>query len=140
MSIYHLPLLVASVFATYKLQITELHLAICGLRGEPDCLQILQEQSFSRFEINSEKDRVYATSILMWTSCAVRPLSTEGLRHALAVETMDAADLFDVTNEMEVLTEAEIIVYCCGRIQADAKHHVRFIHYSAREYFKITQN
>lgn len=88
--------------------------------------------------INSQKtDRQQlALEVFSWITCAIRPLTTSELQHALAVETNAAA--FDEENIPDIET---IMSVCAGLVTVDEESNiVRLVHYTTQEYLKRTQN
>jgi ankyrin repeat protein len=76
-----------------------------------------------------------AKQVLLWITCAKRPLTTSELRHALAVEVgefeLDKDNLPDITDMVSV---------CAGLVTVDELSNViRLVHYTTQEYFERTQ-
>jgi hypothetical protein len=75
-----------------------------------------------------------AKQVLLWITCAKRPLTTLELQHALAVEVGEPG--FDEEN----LTEIEdMISVCAGLVTIDQESRIiRLVHYTTQEYFERT--
>jgi Ankyrin repeats (3 copies) len=76
-----------------------------------------------------------AKQVLLWITCAKRPLTTSELRYALAVEVgkpeIDEDNLPDLTDMISV---------CAGLVTVDEMSDViRLVHYTTQEYFERTQ-
>jgi ankyrin repeat protein len=78
--------------------------------------------------------RQLAERALSWITCAIRPLTTLELRHALAVELGDA-----VLDDGNFENIDEIVSVCAGLVTLDEKSDViRLVHYTTQEYFERT--
>ncbi len=87
--------------------------------------------------INSQLDdlRELATLVLVWITCATRPLTTPKLQHALAVEPGD--NEFDQDNLPDV---QDMVSACVGLVTVeDESDIIRLVHYTGQEYFEQTQ-
>ncbi|KAK4136113.1 hypothetical protein BT67DRAFT_375838 [Trichocladium antarcticum] len=76
-----------------------------------------------------------ARQVLLWITCARRPLGVEELRHALAIEP-DTSSLYE-----DNLPQIEDMVsVCAGLVTVDQESDiVRLVHYTTQSYFERTQ-
>lgn len=75
-----------------------------------------------------------AKNVLLWISCAERPLATSELQHALAVEVGDPE--LDEDNLPQV---EDMVSVCAGLVTVDNKSRIiRLVHYTTQEYFEHT--
>ena len=78
------------------------------------------------------KDRSLAIRTISWISYAQRPLITQELCHALAIERGDKA-----LNSDNIYDVKDIISVCAGLVTVDEKSNViRLIHYTTQNYFE----
>jgi hypothetical protein len=98
-------------------------------------LELAYRQTMERIEGQEAGFQELAIQVLLWITCAKRPLSTLELRHALAVE-IGQCEL-----DQENLPEAEDMVsVCAGLVTVDEESDViRLVHYTTQEYFERTQ-
>ncbi|KAH8765448.1 hypothetical protein F5883DRAFT_100347 [Diaporthe sp. PMI_573] len=82
-------------------------------------------------KMSGERGR-YAYNIMAWVSHAVRPLTVEELQVAIA--SRDLLDETEVREEM-LFNASKLSAYCCGLVVKDKVKSVRFVYYSARDYF-----
>ncbi|KAL6904181.1 ankyrin repeat-containing domain protein [Trichoderma evansii] len=76
-----------------------------------------------------------AKQVLLWITCARRPLTTTELQHALAVEVGESE--FDEENLPQ--TE-DMVSVCAGLVTVDEESKIiRLVHYTTQEYFERTQ-
>ncbi|UKZ78708.1 hypothetical protein TrVFT333_006454 [Trichoderma virens FT-333] len=76
-----------------------------------------------------------AKQVLLWITCATRPLTTTELQHALAVEVGESE--FDEENLPQ--TE-DMVSVCAGLVTVDEESKIiRLVHYTTQEYFERTQ-
>ena len=88
-----------------------------------------------RIEGQLADQKELAKQVLLWITCAKRPLTTSELRYALAVEAgkpeIDEDNLPDPTDMVSV---------CAGLVTVDEMSDViRLVHYTTQEYFERTQ-
>ena len=75
-----------------------------------------------------------AKQVLLWITCAKRPLTTLEIQHALAIEIGESK--LDVDNLSEI---EDIISVCAGLVTVDKKSDIiRLVHYTTQEYFERT--
>lgn len=76
-----------------------------------------------------------AKQTLSWITCAMRPLTTSELQHALAVEEGRADFREDNISDVE-----DIVSVCAGLVTVDEESGtIRLVHYTTQEYFERTQ-
>ncbi|KAI9767092.1 MAG: hypothetical protein M1840_005880 [Geoglossum simile] len=79
--------------------------------------------------------RDLAKQVLSWITCAKRPLTTSELQYALAVRIGNPELDEDSLPEVE-----DMVSFCAGLVTINvASDTIRFIHYTAQEYFIRTQ-
>jgi hypothetical protein len=88
-----------------------------------------------RIEGQCAEQEELAKQVLLWVTCAKRPLTTSELRYALAVEVsepeLDEENLPDIEDMVSV---------CAGLITVDEVSNViRLVHFTTQEYFERTQ-
>ena len=88
------------------------------------------DDTVNRIEHHGQGIRELAKKALFWIIYANRPLTTEELRHALAIEPgtckLDKANLCPVK---------DIVSSCAGLVTVDSNI-VRLVHYTTQEYFQ----
>lgn len=97
-----------------------------------DALEKAYGDAIKRIDGQLADDRSLAKSTICWISYAQRPLTTQELRHALAIKPGDKAldedNLYDLEN---------IISVCAGLVMIDEQSNlIRLVHYTAQEYFE----
>ena len=76
-----------------------------------------------------------AKQVLLWITCAKRPLTTSELRYALAVEVGEPE--IDEDNLPDII---DMVSVCSGLVTVDEMSDViRLVHYTTQEYFQRTQ-
>ena len=90
------------------------------------------DDTVNRIENQQQGIRELAKKMLFWIVFAKRPLTTEELRHALAVEpgtrSLDMRDLCPVE---------DMVSSCAGLVTIDQKSNIiRLVHYTTQEYFQ----
>src|SRR3984885_15109292 len=76
-----------------------------------------------------------AKQVLLWITCAKRPLTILELRHALAVEIGEPE--LDEENLPEI---EDMVSVCAGLVTVDEESDIiRLVHYTTQEYFERTQ-
>ncbi|KAH8748260.1 hypothetical protein F5883DRAFT_509309 [Diaporthe sp. PMI_573] len=79
--------------------------------------------------------RQLADKVLLWITCANRPLTTSELQHALAVEIGDSELGEDNLEQIK-----RIVSVCAGLVTVDEESCIiRLVHYTTQEYFEQTQ-
>lgn len=96
-----------------------------------DRLYKAYDETMARIDKQGSDFQNLATQILLWITHAKRPLSTEELRHALAVEV--GRNELDEDNLVSSLD----VSICAGLAIVDDKtQEVRLVHYTAQEYLE----
>jgi ankyrin repeat protein len=76
-----------------------------------------------------------ARQVLLWITCAHRPLATTELQHALGVEVGEPRLDKDNLPEIE-----DMVSVCAGLVTVDEESGIiRLVHYTTQEYFERTQ-
>ena len=79
--------------------------------------------------------RELARQVLLWITCARRPLTTLELQHALAVEVGESA--LDEDNQPQI---EDMVSVCAGLVTVDeASRTIRLAHYTTQKYLEETQ-
>ncbi|KAK8209223.1 hypothetical protein IWZ01DRAFT_542061 [Phyllosticta capitalensis] len=110
-----------------------------ALEELPSTRNLMYENILDRINAH-EKTRAYAMRTIGWIIHAIRPLKIQELRHALLIQKMNDSinkpKVNIVLDHGKLLQEPEILEFCHGLVEIDKKTTaVRFIHFSAREYF-----
>ena len=86
-----------------------------------------------RGQVKDQED--LAMQVLSWITCAMRPLTTVELQHALAVEVGDSE--LDGDNIPDI---DDMVSVCAGLVTVDEESTIiRLVHYTTQEYFEKTQ-
>jgi ankyrin repeat protein len=111
---------------------TKLKLALENLSHGSGALGDAYNKAIDRIDGQEHDDCTLAKQVLSWISYARRPLTTEELCHALAVETGD--EDFDSENIPDV---EDILSVCAGLVTVDQESQiVRLVHYTTQEYLE----
>jgi hypothetical protein len=99
-------------------------------------LDKIYNQTMERIEDQIRETRELAKQILFWIFYARRPLSTEEIRHALAVKIRSAK------LDKDYLPSANLVrSLCLGLVTIDGESGmIRLVHYTTQEYFRRTQS
>ena len=90
------------------------------------------EDTVNRIENQGQGIRKLAKKMLFWIVFAKRPLTTEELRHALAVEPGSRS-----LNTRNLYTTEDMVRSCAGLVTIDQKSNIiRLVHYTTQEYFQ----
>ncbi|KAL7628729.1 hypothetical protein AAE478_000244 [Parahypoxylon ruwenzoriense] len=87
--------------------------------------------TITRVNRKNSTRRNFANKIFGWMSYAYRPLKVQELSHAIAAQLSGAV----IEKEM-LLSKEKIMSFCCGLVEIDSDDVVRFVHYSAENFFK----
>ena len=88
-----------------------------------------------RIEGQLEDEKELAKQVLSWITCAMRPLTTSELEHALAVELEEPQ--LDLENICPVY---HMVSVCAGLVTVDEESGIiRLVHYTTQEYFERSQ-
>ncbi|RYP68349.1 hypothetical protein DL771_006735 [Monosporascus sp. 5C6A] len=90
------------------------------------------DEAIKRIDSQLSEDSALAKSVLSWIIYAQRPLTTEELCHALAVEPGE--DELDQDNIPDI---EDIVSVCAGLVTVDRESNIiRLVHYTTQEYFE----
>jgi hypothetical protein len=79
----------------------------------------IYDQAMERIERQCEAHKLLAKQVLMWLTCAFRPLSVKELQHALAVE------LNTTSLDLSAVYDEEILISVCeGLVVIDEEQNV----------------
>ncbi|GAW25117.1 putative ankyrin repeat protein [Rosellinia necatrix] len=92
------------------------------------------DQTMDRINKQKQGLKELANNVLTWVAFAERPLTTEQLQHALAVE--DGEPELGEDNFPEI---AVMVSVCAGLVTVDERNIVRLVHYTTQEYFERTK-
>jgi|SRR5690242_16841774 len=95
-------------------------------------LDAAYSEAIIRIDGQPQGDRVLAKNVLSWISCALRPLTTGELCHALSIkegdEELDSDDIPDVE---------DILSVCAGLVTVEEESQiVRLVHYTTQDYLE----
>ncbi|KAH6693786.1 hypothetical protein F5X68DRAFT_258632 [Plectosphaerella plurivora] len=94
------------------------------------------DDAMERIAGQLEDQEDLAKQVLMWITCAVRPLTTIELQEALAVELGEPE--LDPDNVPEI---EDILSVCAGLVTVDDESDIiRLVHYTTQEYFSRTSD
>jgi hypothetical protein len=94
------------------------------------------EDAMKRIEGQIKDQEELAKQVLLWITCAKRPLTTIELQHALGFE--DDKSKLDEDNLPEI---KDMVSVCAGLVTIDEESGIiRLVHYTTQEYFERTQN
>ncbi|KAK3940739.1 ankyrin repeat-containing domain protein [Diplogelasinospora grovesii] len=100
--------------------------------------QVLDEaydHAMKRINEQGQDHNRLAIRVLSWVTCAMTPLTTMDLQHALAVEV--GATELDKENFPSI---EKMVSACAGLVIVDQERNViRLVHYTTQEYFEQTQ-
>ncbi|RYP18976.1 hypothetical protein DL767_009724 [Monosporascus sp. MG133] len=93
------------------------------------------EKAMNRIEGQPTASQRLAKQVLLWITCAERPLTKVELQHALCVEAGDSELKEDYLPEIE-----DMISVCAGLVTVDEESKIiRLVHYTTQEYFQRRQ-
>lgn len=113
-----------------------------ALERLPDEIFATYDDAMTRIDSQASDDRDLAKQVLCWIALAQRPLKSDELRHALAVERGTRELDYDALIDEEILVSV-----CAGLVSVEIGVHsrwglspietetFRFIHHTAEEYF-----
>ncbi|KAF5718660.1 ankyrin protein [Fusarium globosum] len=118
-----------------KISVDAVHKALAKLPSGSDAYFEAYETAMERVMSQSPSHRDLAKRVIAWITCALRPLTVEELRHALAVE-VGKAEL-----NKDALPETNIILQVCvGLVTVgEGDGIIRLVHYTTQEYFEKTK-
>ncbi|KAN0081988.1 hypothetical protein V8E54_003286 [Elaphomyces granulatus] len=117
---------------TDKVTERQVDTALDNMKMGKEGLDKAYEDTVNRIENQPQGIRELAKKMLFWIVFAKRPLTTEELRHALAVEpgtrSLDMRDLCPVE---------DMVSSCAGLVTIDQDSNIiRLVHYTTQEYFQ----
>jgi hypothetical protein len=93
------------------------------------------DQTMDRVEGQKPGFRRLAEGVLLWITCAQRPLTVSELQHALGVEVGE--DILDEENLSQIEVMASV---CAGLVTVDEESGIiRLVHYTTQKYFEQTK-
>ncbi|OJD29624.1 ankyrin-1 isoform x1 [Diplodia corticola] len=101
----------------------------------PETIRGSYENTMARIRDGTRSKQQYARTILAWITYAQRALSVRELQHAIAAERSSGK-----IGKRDLLPEREITSFCCGLVIIDLDQMVRFVHYSAHDYFQTIKS
>jgi ankyrin repeat protein len=100
-----------------------------------DVLDLAYKDAMERVKSQKAGFRELAMQVLSWIACAKRPLKTQELQHALAVEPGKSELDRDNIPEIE-----DMVSVCAGLVTVDEESDIiRLVHHTTQEYFERTQ-
>ncbi|UKZ83618.1 hypothetical protein TrVFT333_011427 [Trichoderma virens FT-333] len=109
--------------------------ALAKLPTGSEAYDLAYNDAMKRIEGQVAGQEELAKQVLLWITCARRPLTTTELQHALAVEVGESE--FDEENLPQ--TE-DMVSVCAGLVTVDEESKIiRLVHYTTQEYFERTQ-
>ncbi|CVL06935.1 related to ankyrin [Fusarium mangiferae] len=118
-----------------KISVDAVHKALAKLPSGSDAYFNAYETAMKRIMSQSPSHRDLAKRVIAWTVYAMRPLTVEELRYALAVE-IGKSEL-----NRDALPETSIILQVCvGLVTVgESDRIIRLVHYTTQEYFEKTK-
>ena len=111
------------------------------LKNLPEGLKELDkayDDVITRIQTQDEEEVALAQDTLTWLYYAIRPLTLQELRHALATKLAAEVDPEATKLNEDFVPDEEVIISVCAGIVA--LHHdsntIAFVHYTTKEYFK----
>ncbi|KAF4633985.1 hypothetical protein G7Y89_g4134 [Cudoniella acicularis] len=99
-----------------------------------EMLSLAYEETVERINEQKKGIQLLANKVLLWITCAKRPLTTSELQHALAVQVGELELDKDNLSEIE-----DMVSVCAGLVRIEENNIIRFCHYTAQEYFEQTR-
>ena len=113
-----------------KLTEKQINTALDHMKRGEERLDKAYDDTVNRIENQEQGICEFAKTVLFWIVFTKRPLTTEELRHALAIEPGTCK--LDKTNLCPV---KDIVSSCAGLVTIDSNI-VRLVHYTTQEYFQ----
>lgn len=101
-------------------------------RQQAEVVDEAYDEALERIHSGPERHSMLADRVLAWITCATRPLLTNELQYALAVDPY--SDTFDHGNiaRLDLLTSV-----CCGLVTIEVESGIiRLVHYTTQQYFE----
>jgi len=111
-----------------KLTVRQVRSALASLPKE---LDDMYHQVMERIQNQDEARASLAHRVLHWIVHSLRPMKTEELRHALAIEPGDS-DL----DEDGLCDTEQLVLACAGPVTVGESDEIRLVHYSTQSYFE----
>jgi hypothetical protein len=109
--------------------------ALQKLPSGSDAYDYAYKDAMIRIEGQVADQKELAKQVLLWITCANRPLNTLELQHALAVEVGESE--LDEENLPQI---EDMVSVCAGLVTVDEESGIiRLVHYTTQEYFERTQ-
>ncbi|KAN0080897.1 hypothetical protein V8E54_004101 [Elaphomyces granulatus] len=106
--------------------------ALDNMKMGKEGLDKAYDDTVNRIENQQKGIRELAKNMLFWIVCAKRPLTTEELRHALAVEP--GTQSLDMRNLCPV---EDMVSSCAGLVTVNRESNtIELVHYTTQEYFQ----
>ncbi|KAL8952473.1 MAG: hypothetical protein Q9222_001614 [Ikaeria aurantiellina] len=122
--------LLARLFIQSLRQKTNIRDLLDAVESAPSSINDFYAETLERIKQQNPDHRKLAWRLLSWIAHAVRPLTTQELRHALAVRQGDE------TIDIERLDAEDLFVVCCHGLVAieKATQCIRLVHYTVQQY------
>ncbi|CCD49686.1 hypothetical protein BofuT4_P093940.1 [Botrytis cinerea T4] len=116
-----------------ELKISRVRKALTGL---PEILDKTYDDAMKRIMEGQETNRkILAMNILMWLSCAKKPLTVRELQHAVAIMELDPDE--HELDEDDFYDQDLLLTVCAGLVVVDPESGViRLCHFTLQEYFE----
>ncbi|CZR49119.1 uncharacterized protein FPRO_12555 [Fusarium proliferatum ET1] len=119
-----------------KISVDTVHKALAKLPSGSDAYFQAYDTAMERILSQSPSHRDLAKRVIAWITCALRPLTVEELRHALAVEVGKAELNWDALPETSIILQV-----CVGLVTVgESDGIIRLVHYTTQEYFEETED
>ncbi|KAH0537544.1 hypothetical protein FGG08_005679 [Glutinoglossum americanum] len=103
-----------------------------ALDNLPKELDSTYAEALQRIECQDEEDAALAHQVLSWISFAIRPLTVQEIKCALAVEPGQTS----IDNDT-LIDEDLLVSVCAGMVTVDQESGIiRLVHYTTQEYFE----
>ncbi|KAN0087259.1 hypothetical protein V8E54_000947 [Elaphomyces granulatus] len=117
---------------TDKVTEKQIDTALDNMKMGKEGLDKAYDDTVNRIENQQQGIREFAKNMLFWIVCAKRPLTTEELRHALAVEPGTRS--LDMKNLCAV---EDMVSSCAGLVTVNQENNtIGLVHYTTQEYFQ----
>ncbi|RDW63402.1 hypothetical protein BP6252_10947 [Coleophoma cylindrospora] len=118
-----------------KRSLTALRNTLTNLRSGSNAYNHAYKDAMIRIQGQLADQEELAKQVLLWITCANRPLTATELQHALAIEAgkkeLDGSNISDIS---------DIVSVCAGLVTVDEESSIiRLVHYTTQEYFERTQ-
>jgi hypothetical protein len=101
----------------------------------PKAYDYAYEEAMKRIAGHDKDSEELAKQVLLWITCAKRPLTTIELQHALGVEVGESK-----LDEENLPQLDDMVSVCAGLVTIDIESEIiRLVHFTTQEYFERTQ-